>query len=130
MKALQFLGAIPRYVFSMAAGTFTRKAYYSPLSNIVLREVDEPKLLSENWVRVRTVYSGICGSDLNLILLRDSPSSSPFVSSESFLAHPVWVRYMLWPITFWLGLRAGDIIVLRCLLLAVMQQGLCSVLLF
>ncbi len=87
MKALQFLGAIPRYVFSMAAGTFTRKAYYSPLSNIVLREVDEPKLLSENWVRVRTVYSGICGSDLNLILLRDSPSSSPFVSFPLTLGH-------------------------------------------
>jgi threonine dehydrogenase-like Zn-dependent dehydrogenase len=87
MKALQFLGAIPRYVFSMAAGTFTRKAYYSPLSNIVLREVDEPRLLSENWVRIRTVYSGICGSDLNLILLRDSPSSSPFVSFPLTLGH-------------------------------------------
>ena len=87
MKAVQFLGAIPRYVFSMAAGTFTRKAYYSALSNIVLREVEEPELLSENWVRVKTVYSGICGSDLNLILLRDSPSSSPFVSFPLTLGH-------------------------------------------
>lgn len=57
MKALQFLGAIPRYVFSMAAGTITRKAYYSPLSNVVLREVDEPKLPSENWVRVKPLIA-------------------------------------------------------------------------
>ncbi len=87
MKAVQFLGAVPRYVFSMTAGTFTRKAYYSALSNVVLREVDEPKLLSDNWVRIKTKYSGICGSDMNLILLRDSPGSSPFVSFPLTLGH-------------------------------------------
>lgn len=87
MKAVQFLGAIPRYVLSMAAGTFTKRAYYSALSNIVLREVDEPKLISENWVKIKTRYSGICGSDLNLVLLRDSPSSSPFVSFPLTLGH-------------------------------------------
>ena len=87
MKAVQFLCTIPRYAFSMAAGVFTRKAYYSALSNIVLREVDEPRLLSENWVKIKTRYSGICGSDMNLILLRDSPSSSPFVSFPVTLGH-------------------------------------------
>jgi threonine dehydrogenase-like Zn-dependent dehydrogenase len=87
MKAVQFLGTIPRYAFSMAAGVFSRKAYYSRLSNLVLREVDEPRLMSENWVKVRTVYSGICGSDLNLILLKDSPSSSPYVSFPLTLGH-------------------------------------------
>lgn len=87
MKAIQFLGTVPRYAFSMAAGAFTKKAYYSALSNTVLRETDEPRLLSENWVKVKTKYSGICGSDINLILLRDSPSSSPFVSFPVTLGH-------------------------------------------
>ena len=87
MKAVQFLGTVPRYAFSMVAGTFTKKAYYSALSNVVFREVDEPELLSENWVKVKTRYSGICGSDMNLILLHDSPSSSPFVSFPITLGH-------------------------------------------
>ena len=87
MKAVQFLGTVPRYVFSIACGAFTKKAYYSALSNTVLREVDRPRLIGDDWVRIETRYSGICGSDINLILLRDSPSSSPFVSFPLTLGH-------------------------------------------
>lgn len=87
MKAVQFLGTIPRYIFSTITGPFGKEAYFSFLSNLVLREVKEPELPSENWVRIKTRYSGICGSDINLILLRDSPSSSPFVSFPMTLGH-------------------------------------------
>ncbi len=87
MKAVQFLGTVPRYLFSKAAGALTEKAFYGPLSGVVLREVDEPGLPSANWVKVKTHYSGICGSDINLILLHDSPSSSPYVSFPFTFGH-------------------------------------------
>ncbi|MGE5573804.1 MAG: zinc-dependent alcohol dehydrogenase [Bacteroidota bacterium] len=87
MKAVQFLGTVPRYLFSKAAGMLTEKAFYGPLSGVVLRDVGEPGLPSPNWVKVKTRYSGICGSDLNLILLHDSPSSSPYVSFPFTFGH-------------------------------------------
>lgn len=87
MKAVQFLGTVPRYVFSKIAGSITKRAFYGRFSGVVLREVEEPPLPSENWVKVRTRYSGICGSDLNLILLHDSPSSSPYVSFPFTFGH-------------------------------------------
>ncbi len=87
MKAVQFLGTVPRYLLSKAAGAFTEKAFYGPVSGVVLREVEEPRLPSANWVKVKTRYSGICGSDINLILLHDSPSSSPYVSFPFTFGH-------------------------------------------
>ncbi len=87
MKAVQFLGTIPRYLFSKAAGRFSPRAYYGRLSGVALRDVEPPRLPSENWVRVKTRYSGICGSDMNLILLHDSPSSSPYVSFPFTFGH-------------------------------------------
>ncbi len=87
MKAVQFVGSIPRYLLSKVAGSITEKAFYGSLSSVVFRDVDEPRLPSENWVRVAPRYSGICGSDLNLILLHDSPSSSPYVSFPFTFGH-------------------------------------------
>jgi len=87
MKAVQFLGTVPRYLFSKAAGALTERAFYGPASGVVLRDVQEPRLPSANWVKVKTRYSGICGSDINLILLHDSPSSSPYVSFPFTFGH-------------------------------------------
>ena len=42
---------------------------------------------SPDWVKVRTFICGFCGSDVNLILLRDSPTASPFTSFPCTLGH-------------------------------------------
>jgi threonine dehydrogenase-like Zn-dependent dehydrogenase len=62
---------IPRYLFSKAVGLFWEGIYYTNLSCLFLREVPEPCLPSEEWAKIRTIYSGICGSDLSGIFFRD-----------------------------------------------------------
>ena len=87
MKAIQFEGTIPRYVYSTVAGAIVRSAYYDRFSNIVLRDVLPPELPTPEWVRVKTKYAGFCGSDKNLILLHDSPSTSPYASFPFTIGH-------------------------------------------
>ncbi|HAN87244.1 MAG TPA: alcohol dehydrogenase, partial [Firmicutes bacterium] len=69
MKAVQFEGSVPRYAYSMIMGSLSRRAYYDSLSNIVFRDVARPALPNQEWVRVKTKYAGVCGSDKNLIQL-------------------------------------------------------------
>ena len=87
MKAVQFEGTVPRYVYSTVAGAINRNAYYDRFSNIAMRDVRPPELPTPEWVRVRTKYAGFCGSDKNLILLHDSPSTSPYASFPFTIGH-------------------------------------------
>lgn len=87
MKALQFDDSIARYAVAKVLGRVHRSAFWGPLSPIRYREVPEPALPGPQWVKVRTRYGGICGSDLNTIRLADSPSLSAFVSFPSTLGH-------------------------------------------
>jgi len=87
MKALQFTTSIPRYALGRALGMIHASGYYSPLSCVRLREVPEPELLGPDWVKIRTRYAGICGSDLNMIRLHLSPAMSPFGSQVFTMGH-------------------------------------------
>ncbi|MEA4882846.1 MAG: zinc-binding dehydrogenase [Clostridia bacterium] len=87
MKAVQFDGQVSKWIYSRAAGSLSRKAYYDSLSNIAYRDVQPPALPTPEWVRVKTRYAGFCGSDKNLILLHDSPSTSPFSSFPFTIGH-------------------------------------------
>lgn len=49
----------------------------------------EPVLPNDQWVKIRVTYGGICGSDLHLIHLHDSPSTSPFASFPFTIGHEV-----------------------------------------
>ncbi len=84
MKAVVFRYSIPRYALTLALGRVLPSAYYGPLSCVQLDEVPDPRLLNDQWIRVKTRYGGICGSDVGLVRLHDSPSSSP-VSSLPFV---------------------------------------------
>ncbi len=87
MKALQFVDSIPHYVISKALGAFYPPIFYGPFSCLRYREVPEPKLPGPAWVKIKVKYGGICGSDLNLIRLHDSPSLSPFASFPCTIGH-------------------------------------------
>ncbi len=87
MKSIVFNASLLKYITTMAAGSVYKDFYHSPLSCTSIREVPTPKLPNENWVKIKTLYGGICGSDLNLILLHDSPSTSPFVSFPFTIGH-------------------------------------------
>ncbi len=75
-----FHPTIPRYLAARVLGRFTRRAYWSTLSPLSLREIPEPRLPGSDWVKVRTRLGGICGSDLHMIRLQTSPLASAFTS--------------------------------------------------
>lgn len=88
MKAIQFTFTIPRYVFGLVLGPLHKSLYYSPLSCVQLREVPELELLGPDWVKVKTRYAGICGSDLGgLVRLHLSPVLTPFGSYPFTIGH-------------------------------------------
>ena len=87
MKALQIDDSIPRYVLAKALGWLFPSVYWSGLGLLKYREVEEPALPGPEWVKVKTRYGGICGSDLNVITLHDSPSASAYASFPFTLGH-------------------------------------------
>ena len=46
---------------------FWRDCLLSPLNGVSLRELPMPELPGDDWVRVRTLLGGICGSDVGII---------------------------------------------------------------
>lgn len=50
-------------------------------------DVPEPVLPNDQWVKIKVKYGGICGSDINLIFLHDSPTTSPFASFPFTIGH-------------------------------------------
>lgn len=50
-------------------------------------DAKEPDLPNSQWVKIRVKYGGICGSDLNLIFLNDSPATSPYSSFPFTIGH-------------------------------------------
>ena len=59
---------------------------YAPLQ---LEDVPEPPLPAPDWVRVRPLLSGICGSDLATLTSESSPYFSPVTSPPFVMGHEV-----------------------------------------
>lgn len=87
MKAVTFDAGLLRYLFTLSAGKINKKLHYGGLSCVRLENISEPKLPGEDWVKIRTTYGGICGSDINLVFLHDTPTLSPFVSKKFVIGH-------------------------------------------
>lgn len=58
-----------------AVGRFWPGAYASRISGLRYREMPDPELPGEHWVRLRSILGGICGTDLALILQRQHPAT-------------------------------------------------------
>jgi L-iditol 2-dehydrogenase len=89
LKAIQFDPNILHYMVSKAIGRFFPSVFFGPMSCLSYRDVEEPSLPNQEWVKVRVTYCGICGSDLNLIFLHDSPATSPFASFPFTIGHEI-----------------------------------------
>ena len=88
MDALQFSFSIPRFLALKTLAPVHNKAFYrGKLATIKLVNIPEPQLPNNSWVKIQIKYCGFCGSDMNLIFLRDSPSASPFSSFPCILGH-------------------------------------------
>ncbi len=89
MEAIRFNLTIPRYALGLALRRITPGILWSGLSCTGMADVPPPQLPGPDWVRVRTIYGGICGTDMGTIGLHTSPYYSPFSSFPFTLGHEV-----------------------------------------
>ncbi len=91
MKSIYFEADIPKVVAMKVLTKISRKFYYSSLSPVIYNKnlPDEP-LPGDNWVKVRNILAGVCGTDLSFFLVKPSPkiALSPLPGSKrTFLGH-------------------------------------------
>lgn len=91
MKAIEFNVNVGRFIAAKSIGALLgdRAFYKGPLPTVRLAEVPEPVIPDSDWVKIKTLACGFCGSDLNLIRLHDSPSASPFTSFPCVIGHEI-----------------------------------------
>ncbi len=84
MKALTYYPSIPRFLAARALG----KRYPTAALPLRLAERPEPEPPA-GWLRARVRLAGVCGSDLALLLGKNSPRLSPFFSFPAVLGHEI-----------------------------------------
>jgi L-iditol 2-dehydrogenase len=84
MKAIQFDATVPRYLLGKVFGTVYKPFFWSGLSCLHYGDAAEPALPGPGWVKIKTRYGGICGTDWSMVRLHTSPYLSAF-SSEWFI---------------------------------------------
>src|SRR5699024_543231 len=47
----------------------------------------KPDLPNEDWIKIKPIYSGLCGSDMGAIFYNTSPVLTPFNSFPSVMGH-------------------------------------------
>ena len=90
MLALQYRKSVPRYLLMRAGAKRVKGLDTGRLSPLQLEEVAEPALPTPEWVRVRPLLSGICGSDLGTLSAESSPYFSPITSPPFVLGHEIF----------------------------------------
>lgn len=88
MKALEFSRKPARYAAAVVASQLRRGAG-AGAGPLRLRDLDEPELPTEDWVRIQPRLSGICGSDLSTVDGHSSAYFEPIVSFPFVLGHEV-----------------------------------------
>jgi threonine dehydrogenase-like Zn-dependent dehydrogenase len=89
VKALVFRHNLAREAAATIGGRVDRRAFVSRIAPVRIEDIPEPPLPGENWVRVETTCSGLCGSDVKQIVLngrRDNPLTA-LVSFPHVLGH-------------------------------------------
>ena len=91
MKALQFSVNVPKFIAARSLKPlFGNQVFYKgPVKTVRLADIPEPVPPNGDWVKIRTLYCGFCGSDLNLMCLHDSPTASPFTSFPCVTGHEI-----------------------------------------
>lgn len=88
MIGLRYELSIPKYVFSKMYHSVSGNKLPSIFPNLHLRKnIPEPKLNGANWVKLKSLMSGICGSDQNMLRGHESFSMEPYASFPCILGH-------------------------------------------
>lgn len=75
MKALVYNPRPMRWLLCKALSYVSSGAAYGPLSPLKLVDLPVPDLPGPEWVRLRTLLGGVCGTDLGLIAMRQHPAT-------------------------------------------------------
>ena len=89
MKGLVFDLSIPKYVLAKGVGGLYPKIHYGPGSCLSLRELPSPTPPGPEWVRLKPILAGLCGSDMATFFFKASPQLEPFNSFPAVLGHEV-----------------------------------------
>src|SRR3989304_10024904 len=84
MPALVFEFDLKKLALSKLRGLFSDSGYWKPGGAVGLQQVPAPALPADDWVIVKTVYAGICGSDMMELTLAGA-ADNPL---RSFLTFP------------------------------------------
>ncbi|MCZ6816642.1 MAG: alcohol dehydrogenase catalytic domain-containing protein [Planctomycetota bacterium] len=89
MRALEYQPSPMRWALCKVAGFVSRRAFYGGMSSLRLVERPVPELPGPDWVRLRTILGGVCGTDLALIMQRLHPATvlQRFSSFPAILGH-------------------------------------------
>src|SRR5215208_8115547 len=82
--------SIPRYLLMRAASKRIKTLETGRFSPLQLEEIKEPELPTPEWVRVRPLLSGICGSDLGTLSAENSAYFSPIISPPFVMGHEIF----------------------------------------
>jgi threonine dehydrogenase-like Zn-dependent dehydrogenase len=90
LHALVYRKSIPRYLLMRAASKRIKTLETGRFSPLQLEELQEPRLPTSEWVRVKPLLSGICGSDLGTLSSENSPYFSPITSPPFVMGHEIF----------------------------------------
>ncbi len=93
MKAIVYQKSIARYAAMKIIGPRRSAKWatssFGPLCPVSMCEIDAPSLPSGEWLRVKPILTGICGSDLSVVCAKGSPYFSPLTSTPFVLGHEI-----------------------------------------
>jgi threonine dehydrogenase-like Zn-dependent dehydrogenase len=90
MKALRYDFSIPNYVATLAVGKLPGGLLErGRIPGLSLVDAAPRPLPGPEWLRARPLLSGICGSDISLLVGKSGPALSPFTSFPAVLGHEV-----------------------------------------
>jgi threonine dehydrogenase-like Zn-dependent dehydrogenase len=89
LHSLVYRKSVPRYLLMRAGAKRLKNLETGRLSPLQLEATPEPELPTPEWVRVKPLLSGICGSDLGTLSSDNSPYFSPITSPPFVMGHEV-----------------------------------------
>ena len=90
MKTLIFEGDIKKVAATLILSKITKKAFNLSCSPISFKEYKDEPLPKEDWIKVRNIQAGICGSDMTFYTCAQSATMAMYpipCSDITYLGH-------------------------------------------
>ena len=112
MKALVYRRSVVRYLACQAASRIWRRLFFPSIAPLALADVDFAP--PPDWVKLKVLLCGICGSDLGLIRGAESYLMEPYASMPAILGHEIVAEVLEAPADS--GFAPGERVVVEPLL--------------